>query len=421
MRKRIFFIIAFILTLPLLGRAEEISLTLDEAVTIALRDNRAIMLKAEDVKKAKYGISEAQAALFPGLTAGAGWSDTRGLYDKDVGVYTAQVGVKQILYAGGRIVNAVKVSEYAYESAQAVLDRAKQDTVYMVTQAYYALLLSRKAAGLNKTALENTQEHSKVVSARYGQGQASESDALRMKSALSSVRQEYEASARQTETAQEVLRNLLYLDAGVTIKPNYQFKYKEQELAYDKAFIKALQARPEIRQAEAQRKIASHSLEAAKAGNRPTIAAGWDYYARSASLTGTAKNRNDYNIIGVTVSWPVFDGWATKAKVEKAIVDVQEARLQREKLNKDIALDLKTAYVALSDAIDRMRSMEDQVLVYKDTVSVMQKKFSEGIASSLDVQDAMLAYDISLFNQTQALYDYLTAKAAFDKATGGVL
>jgi outer membrane protein len=421
MCKRFILMIAFILSGPIAGLAEEISLTLDETITIALRDNRAILLRAEDVKKAKYGISEAQASLFPGLTAGAGWSDTRGLYDKDVGVYSAQVGVKQILYAGGKIVNAIKVSEYVYESAQAVLDQAKQDTVYMVTQAYYTLLLSRSAAGLNKTVLENTQEHSRVVSARYSQGQASESDALRIKSALSGMLQEYEASVRQTETAQEVLRNLLYLDAGVNIKPNYQFKYKEQDLAYDKAFIKALQVRPEIRQAEAQRKIAAHSLEVAKAGNRPTIAAGWDYYARSAALTGTAKNRNDYNVLGISISWPVFDGWATKAKVEKAILDVKEAQLQREKLNKDISLDLKTAYVGLSDSIERMKSIEDQVLVYKDTVAVMQKKFDEGIASSLDVHDAMLAYDISLFNQTQALYDYLTAKAAFDKATGGVL
>jgi outer membrane protein len=421
MCKRFLLIIAFILTIPLFCNAEEISLTLDEAVTIALRDNRAVLLKAEDVKKAKYGISEAQAALFPSLTAGAGWSDTRGLYEKDVGVYTAQVGVKQILYAGGKIVNAVKVSEYAYESAQAVLDRTKQDTVYMVTQAYYTLLLSQKAAGLNKTMLENTQEHSEVVKARYSRGQTSTSDTLNIKAALSSIQQEYDGAIRQTETAQEVLRNLLYLDAGVIIKPNYQFKYKEQDLAYDKAFIKALQARPEIRQLEAQRKIAGHALEIAKAGNRPTIAAGWDYYARSHALTGTAKNRNDYNIVGVSISWPVFDGWATKARVEKAIVDVQEAQLSREKLNKDISLDVKTAYVALSDAIEKMKSIEDQVLLYQDAVSVMQKKFADGMASSLDVHDAMLAYDISLFNQTQALYDYLTAKAAFDKATGGVL
>jgi len=153
MYKRLFLIIVFILAAPLFCKAEGISLTLDEAVTIALRDNRAVLLKAEDVKKAKYGISEAQAALFPSLTAGAGWSDTRGLYDKDVGVYTAQAGVKQILYAGGKVVNAIKVSEYSYESAQAVLDQTKQDTVYMVTRSFYTLLLAQKAAELIKQCL----------------------------------------------------------------------------------------------------------------------------------------------------------------------------------------------------------------------------------------------------------------------------
>ena len=421
MSNKILFIAAFILAIPLFCKAEEISLTLDEAVTLALRDNRAVLLKVEDVKKAKYGINEAQAALYPTLNATGAWFYNRGLFNKDVGVYTAIVGVRQILYTGGKVVNALKVSEYAYESAQAVLDQTKQDTVYMVKASYYTLLLSRHLAALNKTMLENTQEHARFIQARYGSGQASASETLNMKSALSSMQQAYDSARGQAETAQEVLRNLLYLDTGVMIAPSTQFKYEQQELAYDKAFIKAMQARPEIRQVEAQRKIFSHSLEAAKAGNRPTISAAWDYFYRSSALTDASHNPNDYNAVGIIVSWPVFDGWLTKSKVAKAIVDVKQGELTREKLLKDIVLDVKTAYVALSDAIEKMKSIEDQVFVYKDTVQVMQKKFNDGIASSLDVHDAMLAYDISIFNQTQALYDYLTAKAAFDKATGGVL
>ncbi|MFA6385089.1 MAG: TolC family protein [Candidatus Omnitrophota bacterium] len=421
MSNRFFIAMILMFVFPCASNAEEISMTLDEAVTIALRDNRDLLLKAEDLKKAKYAISEARASLYPALTSGAGWSDTRGLYEKDAGVYTAQAGVKQLLYTGGKVVNTIKVSEYEYVSAQAVLDQAKQDTVYMVKASYYTLLLTRELTELHKTMLENTREHSRFIQARYGRGQASASDTLNIKSALSSMQQAHESAKRQTDTAAEVLRNLLYLDPGVTINPIAQFKYEQQELAYDKAFIKAMQSRPEIKQVEAQRQVSAHALEAARAGNRPTITAAWDYYARSAVLSGTAKNRNDYNVAGISISWPVFDGWLTKSKVGQAIVDVRQGQLTQEKLLKDIALDVKTAYVALSDAIEKMKSIEDQVLVCKDTAEIMRKKFSEGIVSSLEVRDAMLAYDIALFNQTQSLYDYLTAKAAFDKATGGII
>ncbi len=100
-------------------------MTLDEAITIALRDNRDVLLKAEDVKKAKAKIAEAESILFPILNLSAGWTDTRGLYTKDVGAYSAQVGVKQILYHGGKIINAIKVNEYSYIGTEAVLDKTK--------------------------------------------------------------------------------------------------------------------------------------------------------------------------------------------------------------------------------------------------------------------------------------------------------
>jgi UDP-N-acetylenolpyruvoylglucosamine reductase len=47
---------------------------------------------------------------------------------------------------------------------------------------------------------------------------------------------------------------------------------------------------------------------------------------------------------------------------------------------------------------------------------VIEEKHKVGFASSLDLNDASLGYRVSLFNQKQAIYDYLIAKASFDKA-----
>jgi hypothetical protein len=42
------------------------------------------------------------------------------------------------------------------------------------------------------------------------------------------------------------------------------------------------------------------------------------------------------------------------------------------------------------------------------------------MVSSLDLNDASLSYEVSLFNQKQAIYDYIVAKSTFDKATGAL-
>lgn len=419
MGKMTFVLTAIVLAMPLVCSAEEISLTLDDAISLALRDNRDVMLKAEEAKKAKAAIVEARASLSPSLAVSGGWSDTRGLYSKDVSAYAGQVQAKQTLYAGGRIINAIKAGEYAYTASEAALDKTKQDLILSVKQAFYALLLGNELVSVNKGILDNTKEHMDAVRARYEAGQASESDILRIESSLSNVIQASAAAQSQAEAAAAMLRNLLYLDNEIKITPAAKFTYEPRELAYDTAFLKAMESRPEIRQVEAQRNAALKNMEAAKAGTRPTIYASWDYYARSTVLSGTAKNPNDYNVIGITVSWPVFDGWLTKAKVEKAVIDLKEAEIVREKTAKDIALDVKTAYLDLKDSIEKMKSASDETAVYKDASEVAKKKFDSGMTSLLDLRDALLSYSIALFNQSQAVYDYKIAQARFDHATGG--
>ncbi|HRZ13921.1 MAG TPA: TolC family protein [Candidatus Omnitrophota bacterium] len=399
--------------------AAEIALTMDEAVTIALRDNRDVLMKAEDLRKAQARIAEARAALLPGADAAAGWSHTRGFYDKSLSVYSWQVGASQLLYAGGKLVNAVRAGEHTFTATEAALDVSRQGLVLNVKKTFYALVLAKELLAVNKGILDNTREHLDLVLARYRSGQASESDVLSLRASLSAVRQAYEESFNQLQQAAATLKNLLYLDKDASISVQGELRYEARETAYDQAFLLAMKSRPEIRQLEAQVRAAQSGVEAAKAGNRPTVAASWDYYNRSHGVTGTQKNWNDYTVAALTVSWPIFDGWLTRSKVQQALIDVKETQLLKEKTAADIALELKNAYLSLQNALAQLHAMEAQIEMYRDRLAVIEEKYKAGITSRLDQHDAALSYRIAVFNQTQSIYDYLIAKAQFDKATGG--
>ncbi|MDD5775820.1 MAG: TolC family protein [Candidatus Omnitrophica bacterium] len=395
-------------------------MTLDEAVSIALSANRGLLLKSEDLKKAKAMIAEARAGLLPSFTAKAGFTETRGLYSKDVGVTSGQIGVKQYIYTGGKVMNAVKSGEYSYAVAEAVLDRAKLETVLMTRKAFYAFLLADEYAAVNKGITGNTREHLDYINARFNAGEVSRSDVLKMRSSLDEVNRAYAASLSQVEAARETLKNILFIDKDVDLKISGAFYYEPVEMAYDEAFLDAMRQRPEIRQYEAQAKADEKNIEAVKADTRPSVYASWDYYSQSHLSAGTTRNPNDYNIIGVTVSWPIFDGWLTSAKVEQAIVDLRQTRLLSEKNIRDIALELKVAYLDLKNAIEEVKSVNSQNEVFRDNLAVIKDKYAAGQASGLELHDAQLSYDVSLFNKIQADYDYMIARAVFNKAQGGV-
>src|SRR3989338_3845419 len=88
--------------------AEEIFLTVEEAVAIGLRDNRDVLLKSAEVKKAKFKINEAWSDVFPSLDFLGGWTDTKGLTRKDLALTTTQTTLKQPLYQGGKIINTIR-------------------------------------------------------------------------------------------------------------------------------------------------------------------------------------------------------------------------------------------------------------------------------------------------------------------------
>lgn len=400
--------------------AQEIALTPDEAVMIALRDNLDIFLKAEDVQKAKLKISESQSGLFPSLSATATLARTNSYYAKDSSQLTSQTTLKEYLYKGGKTINTIKRDEYGLIVKEALLDKEKISIIENVRKAFYTLLLAVDYAGLNKIILENTTNHLNTAEQRYKSGQASSQDILSMRASLSNVNQAYEASLNQVESIQALLNNLLYLDEDVKIKPIGEFIYNVKDIAFEQAFLDAMKGRPEIRQYEAQESSDKKAIEIAKADNRPSVYASWDYYSRSHAAASTTKGWNDYNIIGVTFSWPIFDGWQTKAKVQQAIVDLKETQLNKEKAINDITLELKKAYLGLKDAIARINSAESQVELYKDNFSTLTDKYNSGISSSLDMEDGYLAYKVSVFNKSEAIYDYIIAKIDMDSATGGL-
>lgn len=420
MKKAILILAVFFIFAPAI-MAEEVSLTLDEAVLISLRDNRSVLLKAEDVKKAKLKISEARAGLLPSVNFTASWTDTIGYYAKDSAQESAQTTLKQYLYKGGKTVNTIEQNEYKLAVSEAILDKAKAETILEVWKTFYTFLFARDFCDLNKDLVKNAREHLNFVQARYENGEVSGLDVSKTGDLTAEVERAYAASISQVEASRAILKNLLYLDDQVSVIAEGQFTYEPKEIAYEEAFLLAMRKRPELKQYTAQENADSKAIEIEKSNNRPSVYASWDYYNRSTSGASASKGWQDYSIIGLTFSWPIFDGLATKAKVEQAIVDLKETRLTKEKVIKDIALEVKNAYLASFDAVAKLKARDSEVAFYRDNFSSVKERYEKGITSALDLDDAQLAFKVARFNKEEAIYDYIIARAELDKAIGGEL
>ncbi len=421
--KRFLLILLFVCLCGSPAAAEEgVRLSLEDALALALRQNPGVRLSLEEVTRSRAALAEARSALLPSLKSTASFTDTRALYAKDVRSLKADVGLSQVLFAGGRIVKTIALAREGVVIAEAQLEGARLESALLTRKAFFTGLLAQKLQTLNAHILENTAAHVSLERARYDAGESSHSDVLRIERSLAAVRAACESSRNQERAAQAALQTVLGLQPQVIVVADGQMTYEEKELAFDEALLEALRSRPEIRQFEAQEKQAAASVVVAKAATRPQITAAWDYYSSSTPVTATSSARawHDYQVAGITVSWPLFDGWAAKNKVDQALAGLSQSKLLRQKAALDIALEVQTAFLQLRNAIAGIRAAEAEAVLYGDAVAVSAQKYKSGEVSALADDDARLRYEVAQYNRDQALYEYAVAKAAFEKATGGI-
>jgi len=420
-KRFILLLIIMLLILPL-ARGQDISLTLPEAIYIALRENPQVLLKENELEKAKKKIAEAKSALLPSLNLSFSISETQGYYSKDTQQQNASLGLKQTLYSGGKIINTIRLNEDNFEITQAILDKTKIELIFNTAKAFYSLLLAEELAQLNNEILKNTTSHLEAINVRYQNGQASSLEVENIKKNQKKAEENYENSLNQIQELKSLIKNLLHLNEEVNISASGEFTYAPEEIAFDEAFVTALGKRPEIKQYEAEISRAKKSAEIVRAGNRPTVYASWDYYSRShsTSIIGPSKNPNDYNVVGLSLSWPIFDGWQTKLRLDEAMLDIKQAQIAKDMVKRDIGLELKNAYLALKDALSKIKTAEAETSFYANNYQTVKEKYSQGIASNLDLSDAQIQNQTASFNKKKAIYEYIVAKLAFEKATGGL-
>ncbi|MCM8779433.1 MAG: TolC family protein [Candidatus Omnitrophica bacterium] len=413
--------ILFILLLGnfLLSAEEPIRLTLEEAINIALRENREVLFKQQDLMKTKEKLKEAKAEALPTFSIESSWLETKNYYSKDIDSYTNKFSLKQPLYKGGKITGNISQYKYRIDISKAGLDMAILETVFKVKKAFFSLLLAREYAQLNRLILVNTESHLRMATERYLSGQSAQSEIIKLQQALASIKHILNSSLNQIEEAKENLKNILYLAKDVEIEPEGELLYEPIEIAFDEAYLKALRERPDLRLYEIQEKMNKLQKEIARANLLPNIYASWDYYInRSDSPIAISQGWEGHQIMGIVMTWPIFDGFATQAKIRQAELELKETQLLKEKTVADIFEELKIAYLELNNAIAKLKARDAEVSLFEDNLQTVTERYNSGIASGLDLDDARLKLEIAEFNRKEVVYDYLIARAKLEKAIG---
>ena len=164
---------AWLLTGSLLGYIPTgscMSLSLDEAVDMAIKNNPDVLITQLGEEKAKAGLRQARGQNSISWTAGStfGRSDNNNLGWNNSN--NNKISASLPIYSGGVNQNNIKSSELDVDIAKLQTERKWETTQLAVIQAYYDVLEAQKKIGVYQDTVNKYQQHLINVEQLYSAG-----------------------------------------------------------------------------------------------------------------------------------------------------------------------------------------------------------------------------------------------------------
>lgn len=443
--------------------ADSAAITLDDCIRIALSKSPTIKVADLDITRVDYSKKETLSQLLPTVTFGGTYSRMlakqvaymnmdgfKGLgggsseggedpaepgsggTDKDnkksdggikMGLDNSyQVGFNaSVPLIAPQLWQSMKLSDAQIAQTVEQARASRLDLINSVKNAYYAYLLaldSRRVVGESYDMAAFTHD---LYVKQHSAGAASEYDVLRTSVAMKNV----EPEITQADIAIRRARMQLFILMGIGIDAplrvtgrlsDYESTMYENALNMGDDFSN----NSSLRLNELQTRSLRQALKVNKMAWYPTLSLGASYNWTSSSNGSPFRNFrwNPYSVVNLTLNFPIFQGGARVSRIRQAQVQVVQAELQRQDLERSVAMQVALARDNIRMNIKQISSSSESVGQAERAHDIMQQSFNIGAASYLDLRDSELALTQSRLAYYQSIYNYLLATSELELLLG---
>ncbi len=428
------FIIIFF-TSQLAQSQEKITLTLEDSLQLALSQNPYHLASEEKVEAARHKLREAASSFFPSLNAQGLHTLNEKLFELEMPSFIPGQPPRRVtldftkdyqfslsfslpLFTSGRLVSGFKQAKYGLLSTQETVRQSEQLTVFNTKKAFYGVLLAKKFVKVAEEAVEVAEKHYQRVKNLYEVGMASKFDLLRSEVQVANLKPQLIRARNNLKVAELGLKTILGLDLSQPIEIKGELSYQPIEPDLEACLAKALRKRPELHQLKYQKQIAGEMVKMIRASNLPSLAVAGTYNFWADKFNFKEKNWQSYYSVNLVLTVPLFNGFATSARIAQSKAAIRELELNRKGLEETIRFEVRQAILNLKEAKESLLSQEKNVEQAQESLRIAELNYAEGLATTLDVSSAQAALSQAKINYSQALYDYVVSLAQLDKAMG---
>jgi outer membrane protein TolC len=284
-----------------------------------------------------------------------------------------------------------------------------------VKKTYYAIVQTASALESVREALGFYRELDRVTGTYVIQQVALKADDLEVKTRLAKTETEELTASNQLSTLKEQLNQLIGRDIRTqfTVSPVAETSMIDTDLAA--ARTRALEQRPEIREARLQVKQAELDKRVKKSEYIPDVSAAFTYASPRNFDEFIPKN---FAAVGVAVNWEVFDWGRKKHQLAEKEKTIEQANNNLRDAESNVMIEVGARMRDLQQAAQALRVAKLKQETARENMRVSMNKYKLESALFSDVLQTQATLADVDYQYQQALMAFWTARAEYEKALG---
>ena len=308
--------------------------------------------------------------------------------------------------------------ELAVEQAR----ESRLGTVASVKQAYYAILFAKEAYNVYNSVFENAVENFKLTEMRYNAAKASELDLTRAKANVAAAIPNLYNAENSVELALWQLKAVM----GVDLDRNIDVAGSLEEYA-DQMFSDiaegseaSLDGNSTLRQLAQQAEMMARQIRMQQYAYLPTLSLTFSYsYLTQSDIFNLSQWKwFPSSTIGVSLSIPIFSGGQRYHAIKQARVQADELDLQRENTERQLRIGIRQSLGTMDTAMRTYDASKEALVSAEKAYDIAVKSYQLGKSTLTDLNNTELVLTQSKLAVSQAIYNFVIAKAGLEQTLG---
>jgi outer membrane protein len=390
---------------PTQPNAPSQTITFDDAIRIALRQNTTLLQANNSAALSSATVRQQRLSLLPdlrfttntGQNYGRTFSEEEGrIIDQTTQSMNAGLSSSVTLFNGLANIASLRSAQLSEDAGERNVKRAEQTVAFTVASNFLALVQQQEQLRVQRENLAAQEAQEKQIKAFVDAGSRPISDLYQQQAAVAAARSQVVNAERAFELAKVDLIQTLQLDPrgsyafappalDTTSKANATF-------SLDSLLTRALGRRSDLFAQQSLVSAASQNVKAAKGSRWPSLSlsAGYNSAFSSATSIGFTDQLNQRRggSIAIGMSIPLFDRGTTDLAAQRAEIAEDNARLELKDRQQQVGLEVRRAYLDYRAATQQLDAAEAQLRAAALALQASQQRYNVGAATLLEVTQA---------------------------------